>query len=363
MDNELLVSVIMPVYNGEKTVGRAIESVLCQMDGRIELILVDDGSKDSSGVICDEYADKYPNIHVIHKENGGISTARNAGIRAARGLYLSFLDCDDTVEPTTYSEVIPILIAQAPDCLDFGFHYVDVQGTRSPTAHKLPKNELLSLSVLNETILPPLLNLRKDDDHFVFDFSCLRIYKAAIIREHNVYFDETRRIWEDRSFVLHYLNYCQNYYSMSQHFYNYYFTPSSLSQRYSLDFFRIILSSFHKNRVLYQDRFDFETQYAYNHWSNAIENMIFRSLEQTENQDQIHQNILNTLHDETVVHWFANRKCASGFAQAASALIAAGDCEAALHIYEKEHHRRQRANRRNTFSARIKRTIKRLIGR
>jgi len=70
LDNTLLISVIIPVYIGENTLARAIESVLCQMDGRIEMILVDDGSTDRSGAICDEYAEKNVNIRVIHKKNG-----------------------------------------------------------------------------------------------------------------------------------------------------------------------------------------------------------------------------------------------------------------------------------------------------
>lgn len=93
------VTVIMPVYNSQKYVGEAIESILKQTLTEFELLLVDDGSTDESGAICDQYAGKDARIRVIHKENGGICSARNAGLAAARGEYLAFCDNDDKYLP------------------------------------------------------------------------------------------------------------------------------------------------------------------------------------------------------------------------------------------------------------------------
>lgn len=89
------VSIIIPVYNVEKYLSRCIKSVLDQTYKDVEVILVDDGTKDSSGVMCDEYAKENNNIIVIHKENGGLSSARNAGIEIATGEAIFFLDSDD----------------------------------------------------------------------------------------------------------------------------------------------------------------------------------------------------------------------------------------------------------------------------
>ncbi|MDO5549990.1 MAG: glycosyltransferase family 2 protein, partial [Lachnospiraceae bacterium] len=94
-----MVSIIVPVYNAEKGIGRCIESVLKQEYVDFELILVDDGSKDFSGRICDEYAGKDGRIRVIHQENAGVSAARNLAICQARGKYLQFLDSDDWLTP------------------------------------------------------------------------------------------------------------------------------------------------------------------------------------------------------------------------------------------------------------------------
>lgn len=96
------ISVIVPVYNVEKYLARCVDSILAQTYGNLEIILVNDGSKDASGVICDDYAAADSRIRVIHKENGGLSSARNAGIDAAVGEYLAFVDSDDWIEPQTY---------------------------------------------------------------------------------------------------------------------------------------------------------------------------------------------------------------------------------------------------------------------
>ena len=93
------VSIIVPVYNAEKTIGRCIDSILGQQYTDFELLLVDDGSKDGSGAICDSYALADSRVQVIHKENTGVSDTRNIGISRARGVYLQFLDSDDWITP------------------------------------------------------------------------------------------------------------------------------------------------------------------------------------------------------------------------------------------------------------------------
>ena len=103
MNRFIAVSIIMPVYQVELYVERAIESVLAQTLQEKELILVDDGSTDASGQICDRYALAYPDIiQVIHQDNQGLGLARNRGVAAARGEYIAFIDSDDTVDETMY---------------------------------------------------------------------------------------------------------------------------------------------------------------------------------------------------------------------------------------------------------------------
>ena len=103
--SDIKISIIMPVYNVEQYVGKAIESILNQTFTDYELLIVDDGTKDKSGEICDEYAAKDARIQVIHKENGGAPSARNTAIDIARGTYVYFMDSDDWAEKTMLQDM------------------------------------------------------------------------------------------------------------------------------------------------------------------------------------------------------------------------------------------------------------------
>ena len=98
------ISVIVPVYNVEKYLEKSVETVLKQTYQNLEIILVDDGSEDSSGKMCDEIAKKDKRVKVIHKENGGLSSARNAGIDVATGDYIGLIDSDDLIDLDFYEE-------------------------------------------------------------------------------------------------------------------------------------------------------------------------------------------------------------------------------------------------------------------
>ncbi len=105
-----LISVIVPVYNVEKYLGKCIESIMAQTYQNLEIILVDDGSADKSGEICDEYARRDLRIRVIHNENGGVSVARNTGIRQAAGEYIGLVDSDDYIDPDMYQTLYDLIL-------------------------------------------------------------------------------------------------------------------------------------------------------------------------------------------------------------------------------------------------------------
>ncbi len=100
------LSVIVPVYNGERYLRECLDSVINQSYKDFELILINDGSKDSSGAICDEYKDKYDNVVVIHKENGGVTAARRDGLKNASGTFVTFVDCDDWIDSDMYEKML-----------------------------------------------------------------------------------------------------------------------------------------------------------------------------------------------------------------------------------------------------------------
>lgn len=101
-----IISVVVPIYNVERYLVRCIESILQQTYPYLEIILVDDGSNDESGKICDQYKEKDARIQVIHKQNGGLSDARNAGIKLATGKYIGFVDSDDYIHPKMYEVLL-----------------------------------------------------------------------------------------------------------------------------------------------------------------------------------------------------------------------------------------------------------------
>lgn len=107
-----MVSIVVPVYNVEKYLDKCVKSLISQTYKDIEILLIDDGSKDSSGKTCDEYESQYENITAYHKENGGLSDARNYGMDRANGEYIIFIDSDDYIEP----DMIEVLISSIGDC-------------------------------------------------------------------------------------------------------------------------------------------------------------------------------------------------------------------------------------------------------
>ena len=116
-----LISIIVPVYNVEKYLNKCIDSIINQTYKNIEIILVDDGSTDNSGKICDEYLLRDSRIKVIHKNNGGLSSARNEGINISSGEYIGFVYSDDWVEPNMYEEMYKKILYSNADIVDCGY--------------------------------------------------------------------------------------------------------------------------------------------------------------------------------------------------------------------------------------------------
>ena len=124
------ISIIVPVYNIEEYLPRCIESILRQTYTNLQLVLVDDGSKDRSGALCDEYAKKDSRILVVHKENGGSSSARNRGIEVATGEYLGFVDSDDYVEPDMYGKMVTAILENGCNIVQVARDEKDERGNK-----------------------------------------------------------------------------------------------------------------------------------------------------------------------------------------------------------------------------------------
>ena len=154
--NPGLVSVIVPVYNVESFVEKCLCSILNQTYRNLEIVLVDDGSTDKSGLICDRFSEKDKRIRVIHKEHQGVSSARNTGIEVCSGGFISFVDSDDYIHPEMIGSLVSLLMEKKAEMAICGFEYVDLCGCNNRTVSPDGKLLLTGKSVLKERLFDDL---------------------------------------------------------------------------------------------------------------------------------------------------------------------------------------------------------------
>lgn len=354
------ISVIIPVYNAAKYIKRSVDSLIKQTTREIEIIIVDDGSTDGSAEICDEYSET-SNIKVVHKENGGLSTARNTGLLHATGQYISFLDADDFIDSMAYEKIIKCLKKTDADILDFGWRYISETGEKTENLNGNKKNVLFNQTYIKNNILPPLLNLKKDEEHFIFDFSCMKIFKKEILDQYDIKFDENRRTWEDRIFIVEFLKYSKNYYCMDECFYNYVSVPNSLSRRYNAQFLELILANYNLYIKLFGDEYDFSVQYVTDYWSNSIENMIMQQLRVKDVHPEVVQNISKILTEPQVKIWYKNRTKKDQTDKKISLYLEKNEYDQVIEIYEKKLETIQKQERKVARKQLVRRVIRKLI--
>ena len=210
------ISVIIPIYNSSNYLHQCIDSVLKQHYEDFEVLLINDGSKDNSGIICDEYAAKDTRIRVFHKQNGGVSSARNLGLDYAKGTWITFIDSDDFIEQNFFDSVnIITLIA---DVIFTGIDkYYDNQRTSSL---RFENKTLVIEDFFENYFLFP---------HFAGPVG--KFFKKQIIEKHHIRFDERLQNGEDGLFNFHYLVKIQYVTLESTPIYIYQNRDNSLSKR------------------------------------------------------------------------------------------------------------------------------------
>lgn len=171
MSDKFLISVIVPVYNIQNYLERCVKSIMNQTYQKLEILLVDDGSTDGSGEICERLAKEDERIRVFHKENGGSSSARNLGIREAKGEYLGFIDSDDYIEPDMYELLAEGIGKYGLEMAQISRDEVDEEGNRMPDVCIPPKEEwLLTPQEMMEELL-----MHRGDASF-----CTRLTKKTL---------------------------------------------------------------------------------------------------------------------------------------------------------------------------------------
>ena len=192
----MLFSVIVPIYNVQKYLNRCIESVLSQTFGDFELILVDDGSLDECGAICDEYAKKDVRIKVVHKPNGGLVSARQAGIQVATGEYVFHLDGDDAIFPDTLENAYQIIEKTNADIVSFS-HQRYTDGVLGKICEDPVDEGLYHKEDMKKIIYPKLLsdiNMRN-----LFYFMCGKAIRRSIAIKHQLNVNPAISVGEDIS--------------------------------------------------------------------------------------------------------------------------------------------------------------------
>ena len=225
MKQSPLISIIVPVYNVEDYIRPCLDSILAQTYTNFEAILVDDGSKDGSGSVCDEYAEKDSRFIVVHKENGGVSSARNKGLEIAKGEYIAFVDSDDWIE----NNYLTIILNEIEDydLLFFGHiaHYND-----GNTVYRLPPPYIGENKDKTEE---GLLQLRINDIPFgYFGYTCFKVFKRGIITVNHIEFLIGLSFREDEVFTGTYCRYAKTLKVISVPLYHYRILSTSSNRKH-----------------------------------------------------------------------------------------------------------------------------------
>ena len=190
------ISVIIPVYNAAQYLEKCLDSVLAQTFTDFELLLIDDGSKDSSGEICDRYAESDSRIRVFHKPNGGVSSARNLGLDNAKGEWIAFCDSDDYVTDKYLEDLYNEAMTTGADLVVQDFVFVKESGVVIPKWYN-PIVCTYNLTKSDKIISEQKLLSR--------GYSFCKMFSHSIIRENEIRYPENMRFGEDLCFVLQYL--------------------------------------------------------------------------------------------------------------------------------------------------------------
>lgn len=224
-----LVSVIVPVYNSSSCLHYCIDSILKQNYSKIEVVLVDDGSTDGSGEICDDCAKEDSRIKVLHTINRGVSAARNAGVNSSTGAFIFFIDSDDFIETYAIQALVEGYNQSHADMVVGAFNKVK-NGSIISQVRDFTDNQLLSIKGVTDYTMSYLHNPRR---YQMLMSSWAKLFRSAIIKNNNVRFNTELRTSEDVAFNFDYLKYTETVLFINDVIYNQqkHSTYNSLSMR------------------------------------------------------------------------------------------------------------------------------------
>ncbi|MCM3665243.1 glycosyltransferase [Mesobacillus subterraneus] len=257
------ISIIVPIFNVEIYLHQCIDSILAQTYTNFELILVNDGSSDKSGEICNYYGMKDKRVRVFHKENGGVSSARNMGIRNAVGDYLAFVDPDDAIEPNMYKEFMKAAYKYDPDIVICPIKSINVSDNSISLSRIWPviNSPIHQPTIIND-ILPSILK----GSTFSLVSSVNKLYKKSVFQEYNILFDENKNHSEDFKLNIILLTVVKKMVFIDKPLYNYYIHQrESLTKIFRADLYQYVLGN--KKLLL-----DLCNNYNYNQYIKIVRN-------------------------------------------------------------------------------------------
>lgn len=274
------ISIIVPIYNVEDYLHQSISSILNQTFKDFELILVNDGSTDKCGEICDEYARQDSRLKVIHKENGGVSSARNRGIDAAKGEYIGYVDPDDEIEPQMYELLVNQAIRTNADMVVCQMKTINLK-TNIISISSVCDEDIFDNKGIREKIIPAVL-----DKRYFSLLSCAnKLYKKSWFDQKEFKFDEDKSHGEDFRLNFRLLTHISCLVFVKNPLYIYYIRPrNSLTQMFREDLYEYIVDTKDFGLSLC-DQYKFEHLKAkwvieyINNTLNYLENVITSNLE------------------------------------------------------------------------------------
>lgn len=193
------ISVIVPVYGEDEYIGECIKSIVNQTYTNLEIILVDDGSPDKCPIICDDWKRKDKRVRVIHKENGGLVSARQAGIEVATGKYITYVDGDDWIEPQTYMDMMEVMQENDVDIVITGFQK-DIFGKSIPCYNKI-KEGIYDRKHLISEVFPAMICEKDTFQVGLFTYVWNKLFKKDLIYQYQMKVDKRIVIGEDSACV------------------------------------------------------------------------------------------------------------------------------------------------------------------
>jgi glycosyltransferase involved in cell wall biosynthesis len=215
-----LLSIVIPVYNTGKVVGRIINHILKQEFSDFELILVNDGSKDDSLDRLKEFAAQDTRVKVIDQKNGGASSARNTGIQVAQGKYLMMLDSDDDIDPTMINKLVQKIERGNLDLVTCGIKYITIKNGKQSSAVNIGVTQVPAQNKKEDWAVY-IVKLIGDDGRLYNP--CNKIFRLDIIKKHKIQYEAGLNLGEDLTFNLAYMKYIKNLGFINEPLYHYYF--------------------------------------------------------------------------------------------------------------------------------------------